>query len=133
MDIKQILRGEGSTNCECHAYSASECACGCTWPEMVCDEAAARIAELEAELDKSHKHAADEANRWSRSWSDREIAFAVRLADIEAERDRLRAVVERWAAAATQSVGWAPRAVEACLMIRREAAGAARKAEECDE
>ena len=55
------LRGE-NLECNCCAYSRSECCCNTCWPESFCNKAAdaleaadKRIAELEAELQKRAK------------------------------------------------------------------------------
>ena len=45
------LRGE-LIDCNCYAYSAPECGCGCTWPSDVAGEAADLIESQAAEIEK---------------------------------------------------------------------------------
>ena len=49
MNLVKALRGE-LLDCNCCAYSRSECCCDTTWPEEVTREAADHIERLTAEL-----------------------------------------------------------------------------------
>ena len=49
MNLVKALRGE-LLDCNCCAYSRSECCCDTTWPEEVTREAADQIERLTAEL-----------------------------------------------------------------------------------
>lgn len=80
------LRGE-NLDCNCCAYSRSECSCLTHWPESFCDEAAdaleaadKRIAELEAKIDEAYK----------KGYATGEEESERRIAELEAElADRL--------------------------------------------
>ena len=65
MDLIKALRGE-LNNCECHAYSRSECGCDAVWPEEVVNQAADEIEQLRKERDYWEKNANEMNAEWKK-------------------------------------------------------------------